>query len=168
MLIDVYFDGLCQPINPGGISCYAFVVKSGGRLLHSDYGVAGEPFSDESTNNVAEYMALIKALQWLLENNLGRAKVEIKSDSQLIVNQLTGDYKVKSKRIISLYKQVLLLKSKFQDIQIKWIPREKNREADGLTNKAYNKALQQNPEYLERVIYDEGRRAASDRRRVTS
>jgi ribonuclease HI len=168
LLIEVYFDGLCQPINPGGISCYAFVVKSGGRLLHSDYGVAGEPFSDESTNNVAEYTALIKALQWLLENNLGRAKVEIKSDSQLIVNQITGDYKVKSKRIISLYKQVLLLKSKFQDIQIKWIPREKNREADGLTNKAYNKALQQNPEYLERVIYDEGRRAASDRRRVTS
>ena len=168
LLIEVYFDGLCQPINPGGISCYAFVVKSGGRLLHSAYGVAGEPFSDESTNNVAEYTAFIKALQWLLENNLGRAKVEIKSDSQLIVNQLTGDYKVKSKRIISLYKQVLLLKSKFQDIQIKWIPREKNREADGLTNKAYNKALQQNPEYLERVIYDEGRRAASDRRRVTS
>jgi ribonuclease HI len=168
LLIEVYFDGLCQPINPGGISCYAFVVKSGGRILHSDYGVAGEPFSDDSTNNVAEYTALIKALQWLLENNFGRAKIEIKSDSQLIVNQLTGDYKVKSKRIISLYKQVLLLKSKFQDIQIKWIPREKNREADRLTNKAYNKALQQNPEYLERAIYDEGRRAASDRRRVTS
>jgi ribonuclease HI len=168
LLIEVYFDGLCQPINPGGISCYAFVVKSGGKILHSDYGVAGEPFSDDSTNNVAEYTALIKALQWLLENNLGRAKIEIKSDSQLIVNQLTGDYKVKSKRIISLYKQVLLLKSKFQDIQIKWIPREKNREADRLTNKAYNKALQQNPEYLERAIYDEGRRAASDRRRVTS
>ena len=163
-MIEVYFDGLCQPINPGGISCYAFLVKSGGRTIYSDYGIAVEPFSQDSTNNVAEYTALIKALQWLLENNLGRAKVEIKSDSQLIVNQITGDYKVKSKRIISLYKQVLLLKSKFQDIQIKWIPREKNREADRLTNKAYNKALQQNPEYLERVIYDEGRRAASDRR----
>jgi ribonuclease HI len=158
LLIEVYFDGLCQPINPGGISCYAFLVKSRGRILHSDYGVAGEPFSDDSTNNVAEYTALIKALQWLLENNLGSAKIEIKSDSQLIVNQLTGDYKVKSKRIISLYKQALLLKSKFQDIQIKWIPRQKNREADRLTNKAYNKALQQNPEYLERAIYDEGRR----------
>jgi ribonuclease HI len=158
LLIEVYFDGLCQPINPGGISCYAFLVKSRGRILHSDYGVAGEPFSDDSTNNVAEYTAFIKALQWLLENNLGSAKVEIKSDSQLIVNQLTGDYKVKSKRIISLYKQALLLKSKFQDIQIKWIPRQKNREADRLTNKAYNKALQQNPEYLERAIYDEGRR----------
>jgi ribonuclease HI len=151
-LIEVYFDGLCQPINPGGISCYAFVVKSGGRTIYTDYGVAGEPFSEDSTNNVAEYMALVKALQWLLENNLGSSKVEVKSDSKLIVNQLTGDYKVKARRIVSLYKQVLLLKSKFQDIQIKWVPREKNREADTLTNKAYNKALQENPEYLDRAL----------------
>jgi ribonuclease HI len=151
-LIEVYFDGLCQPINPGGISCYAFVVKSGGRTIYSDYGIAGEPFSEDSTNNVAEYTALVKALRWLLENNLGSAKVEVNSDSKLIVNQLTGDYKVKAKRILSLYKEVLLLKSKFQDIQIKWVPREKNREADTLTNKAYNKALQENPEYLDRAI----------------
>jgi ribonuclease HI len=154
-LIEVYFDGLCQPINPGGISCYAFVVKSGGRTIFTDYGVAGEPFSEDSTNNVAEYTALVKALQWLLENNLGSSKVEVKSDSKLIVNQLTGDYKVKARRIISLYKQVLLLKSKFQDIQIKWVPREKNREADTLTNKAYNKALQENPEYLDRALREE-------------
>lgn len=87
-----------------------------------------------------------------LKKNLGSAKVEVKSDSQLIVNQLTGDYKVKSKRIVSLYKQVLLLKRKFQDIEIKWVPREENREADRLTNKAYNKALQENPEYLDREM----------------
>lgn len=151
-MIEVYFDGLCQPINPGGISCYAFVVKSGGRTIYTDYGVAGEPFSEDSTNNVAEYTALVKGLQWLLENNLGSSKIEVKSDSKLIVNQLTGDYKVKARRIVSLYKQVLLLKSKFQDIQIKWVPREKNREADTLTNKAYNKALQENPEYLDRAL----------------
>jgi ribonuclease HI len=151
-LIEVYFDGLCQPINPGGISCYAFLVKSGGRTIYSDYGIAVEPFSQDSTNNVAEYTALVKALQWLLEKNLGTTKVEVKSDSQLIVNQLTGDYKVKSKRIVSLYKQVLLLKRKFQDIEIKWVPREENREADRLTNKAYNKALQENPEYLDREM----------------
>ena len=151
-MIEVYFDGLCQPINPGGISCYAFVVKSSGRTIYSDYGVAGEPFSEDSTNNVAEYTALVKALQWLLENNLSSTKVEIKSDSKLIVNQLTGDYKVKARRIMPLYKEVLSLKSKFQDIQIKWIPRDKNREADKLTNKAYNKALLENPEYLDRAI----------------
>jgi ribonuclease HI len=150
-LIEVYFDGLCQPINPGGIACYAFIVKSDGRIIHSDYGVAAKPFSEESTNNVAEYTALAKALQWLLENNFNSKKVEIKSDSQLVVNQLTGDYKVKASRILPLFKQVLSLKTKFQDIQIKWIPRDKNREADRLTNKAYNKAFLENPEYLDRL-----------------
>ena len=135
MLIEVYFDGLCQPTNPGGISCYAFIVKVGGKTIYSDYGIAGEPFLKDSTNNVAEYTALVKALQWLLANNLGSSRVEILGDSQLVVNQLTGEYKVKAKRIISLYKQVLLLMSKFHDIQIKWVPREKNREADRLTTR---------------------------------
>jgi ribonuclease HI len=150
-LIEVYFDGLCQPINPGGISCYAFIVKSDGTTIYSEYGVAGEPFSENSTNNVAEYTALAKALQWLLANDYSSQKVEVKTDSQLVVNQLAGDYKVKARRIMSLYKEVLFLKSKFQDIQIKWISRDKNREADKLTNKAYNKALQENPDYLDRV-----------------
>jgi ribonuclease HI len=150
LLIEVYFDGLCQPINPGGIPCYAFIVKADGSTVYSDYGIAAEPFSEDSTNNVAEYTALVKALQWLLANNFGPSSVEVMSDSQLIVNQLTGDYKVKAKRIIPLYKQVLILMSEFQDIWIKWVPREKNREADRLTNKAYNKALQENPEYLDR------------------
>ena len=150
-MIEVYFDGLCQPINPGGISCYAFIVKSDGTTIYTEYGVAGEPFSENSTNNVAEYTALAKALQWLLANNYSSQKVEVKTDSQLVVNQLAGDYKVKARRIMSLYKEVLFLKSKFQDIQIKWISRDKNREADKLTNKAYNKALQENPDYLDRV-----------------
>lgn len=154
-MIEVYFDGLCQPINPGGISCYAFIVKSDGRIIHSDYGVAAKPFSEESTNNVAEYTALAKALQWLLANNLNSKKVEIKSDSQLVVNQATGDYKVKARRILPLFKQVLFLKTKFQDIQIIWIPRDKNREADRLTNKAYNKAFLENPEYLDRLNNNE-------------
>jgi ribonuclease HI len=154
-LIEIYFDGLCQPINPGGIACYAFVVKSDGKTIYSEYGVVGEPFSNESTNNVAEYTALVKALEWLIANNHIADKVEIKSDSQLIVNHLSGNYKVKAKRITPLYQRVILLKSKFRDVQIKWVPREKNREADMLTNKAYNKALQENPEYLDRVIKEE-------------
>jgi ribonuclease HI len=141
LLIEVYFDGLCQPVNPGGIACYAFVVKNEGKTIHSDYGLAAEPFSKDATNNVAEYTALVKALEWLLANNL---------DSQLVVKQLSGDYKVKAKRIISLYRQVLLLKIKFKEVEITWVPREENKEADRLTNKAYNRALQDNPEYVGR------------------
>jgi len=152
LLIEVYFDGLCQPVNPGGIACYAFVVKNEGKTIHSDYGVAAEPFSKDATNNVAEYTALVKALEWLLTNNLNSGKVEIKSDSQLVVKQLGGEYKVKAKRIIPLYRKALLLKSKFSDVEIKWVPREENKEADRLTNKAYNKTLNDNPEYADRTL----------------
>ena len=146
LLIEVYIDGLCQPINPGGIACYAFLVKSNGKTIYSEYGVVGKPFSIESTNNVAEYTALAKALEWLITNNLFSDKVEIKSDSQLLVNHLLGKYKVKARRIIPLYETAILLKEKFPDVQIKWIPREKNTEADMLTRVAYERALQENAE----------------------
>lgn len=148
----MYFDGLCQPVNPGGIACYAFIIKRDDDTIHSDYGVAAEPFSPESTNNVAEYTALAKALEWLVANKFTSEKILIKSDSQLVVNQMNGQYKIKAKKIIPLYKRVVLLKNKFSDVEIDWVPREQNREADRLTNIAYNKALQENPEYLDRVL----------------
>lgn len=156
MLIEVYFDGLCQPVNPGGIACYSFVVKKDGKTIHSDYGIAGEPFSPESTNNVAEYTALANALEWLVANDFTSEKILIKSDSQLVVNQMNGTYKIKAKKIIPLYKQAVMLKSKFSELEIRWVPREQNKEADMLTNVAYNKALQENPEYLDRALGRKG------------
>jgi ribonuclease HI len=152
--IEVYFDGLCQPVNPGGIACYAFVIRRDDRTIHSDYGIAAEPFSKDATNNVAEYTALAKALEWLIANGLNNSgRVEVKGDSQLVVKQLRGEYKIKSQRIIPLYRHVLLLQSRFPDgVEIRWVPREENKEADSLTNRAYNKALQDNPEYLDRAL----------------
>ena len=154
MSIEVYFDGLCQPVNPGGIACYAFVIRRDGRTIHSNYGIAAEPFSKDATNNVAEYMALAKALEWLIANGLNNSgRIKVKSDSQLVVKQLRGEYKIKSQRIIPLYRQVLLLQSRFPDgVEIRWVPREENKEADSLTNRAYNKALQDNLEYLDRAL----------------
>lgn len=96
-MIKVYFDGLCQPVNPGGIACYAFVVKRNDETFHSDYGLAAEPFSQDATNNVAEYTALIKALEWLVTNNFSSGEVEVIGDSEFVVNQQNGKYKVKSK-----------------------------------------------------------------------
>jgi ribonuclease HI len=153
-LIKVYFDGLCQPVNPGGIACYAFVVKKDGETVHSSYGLAAEPFSQDATNNVAEYTALAKALEWLVANSLNSEKVEVIGDSEFVVNQQNGKYRIKSKRIIPLYRKVLLLKEKFPDIVIKHVLRGENKEADRLTNIAYNKALQ-NPEYFDRAFKKE-------------
>jgi len=160
-LIEVYFDGLCRPVNPGGIACYAFVVKSNGKTIHSEYGIAGEPFSNDATNNVAEYTALIKALEWLVANNYSSSKVRIIGDSEFVVNQQNGKSKVKSKRILPLFRQVLLLKDKFSEVDIRHVPREENREADRLTNLAYKEFLRNNSEYQDRIIESEIKKKTS-------
>jgi ribonuclease HI len=139
-LITIFFDGLCQPVNPAGIACYAYLIKKGDSTVHSEYGLAAEPFSKDATNNVAEYTALIKSLEWL-SANLPSEPVTIKSDSTLVVRQMNGQYKVKSRRIVPLYRKAVALKDSFRGITIKWIPREENWEADALTNQAYKEAL---------------------------
>ena len=136
----MHFDGLCQPVNPGGIACYAFLVREAGRIIHSEYGLAAKPYSKDSTNNVAEYTALIKALEWLAATKRQSEQVRIASDSRLVVNQVNGQFKVKSARILHLYRRAMSLKESFQDIVISWVPREQNKEADALTNRAYSEA----------------------------
>ena len=85
------------------------------------------------TNNQAEYTAVITALD--LAYKLNYKIIELRSDSQLLVNQLNGEYKVSSKNIIDLYNKVITLKSKFEKIIFKWIPRNQNTLADSLSNK---------------------------------
>ena len=84
------------------------------------------------TNNQAEYTAVIYALD--LARRLGYEEIELCSDSQLLVNQLNGDYAVKSKNILDLNEKVKKLKTKFKKINFKWVPREKNEIADDLAN----------------------------------
>ena len=156
--IQVYFDGLCQPYNPGGIACYAFVIlsKKGHeqkqQQQYSEYGLAAKPFSDNATNNVEEYTGIIKALEWLLEkNNYDNQGIIARGDSQLVISQLNGKYKVRAVKIIPLYQKVKSLLSKFKDIKIEWIPRDNNKEADKLSNKAYQEILESDPMLLQKV-----------------
>ena len=147
--IQVYFDGLCQPCNPKGLACYAFIIQTDTKqTIHSEYGLATKPFTEGSTNNVAEYTGIIKALRWLLENNLTNQKITIRGDSQLVIYQLRRNRKAKDQTIVPLYQKAKSLKSKFKDVTIGWIPRQINQEADRLTNKAYQDALERDPELL--------------------
>jgi ribonuclease HI len=160
--IEVFFDGLCQPYNPGGIACYAFIIKKqqeDPQTIHSEYGLAAEPFTDYATNNVAEYTGIIKALEWLLQqhtselnnNHTATESIIIKGDSQLVIYQIKGRYKVKAIKIIPLYQKVMSLISKFNDIHFEWIPREKNSEADKLTNYAYTKIIDSDPTLRKKI-----------------
>ncbi len=85
------------------------------------------------TNNQAEYTAVITALE--LAKELDANAVELKSDSQLLVRQLNGEYAVRGEKIRPLFEKVTQLCQNFSRVTFTWIPREKNQMADNLTGK---------------------------------
>ena len=145
------FDGMCQPLNPGGIACYGFIIQKKNNIINNIYeegGIAFEPFSVESSNNVAEYVGLIKSLEWLFNNGYSKSTILIQGDSQLIINQICGKYRIRSEKLMFYYKRVKSLMENFHNIQIEWIERNKNKEADDLANKAYIDFIDKNYEYV--------------------
>jgi ribonuclease HI len=86
------------------------------------------------TNNVAEYYALIAALDYALANGIKRLRVQ--SDSQLIVNQIKGLYKVKHPDLRPLHERAKKLAAGLEAFAIQYVPREQNREADAAANAA--------------------------------
>ena len=135
-MIEVYFDGLCEPKNPGGIATYGYAVSRDGKKVHEGRGLACTPFAPEATNNLGEYMGAIKALEYLAEEGLTSDSVIIRGDSKLVVEQSSGRWKVKSPAIAPLNARIRELALKFADLKFEWVPREQNRDADALTNLA--------------------------------
>ncbi len=89
------------------------------------------------TNNYAEYTALVRGLEVALENNV--ENVWIRTDSQLMVRQLQGQYKVKSDSIKDLYATAMVLLKKFSKVRIEHVMREQNKRADELANLALDR-----------------------------
>jgi ribonuclease HI len=88
----------------------------------------------EATNNVAEYTAAIRGLERAAE--LGADEVTLRSDSQLLVNQLLGRYRVRTAHLVPLYERALALSGGFRRVRFEHVPRERNRAADRLANRA--------------------------------
>ena len=93
----------------------------------------------EATNNVAEYTAVIEGLS--LAQELGARTVTLRSDSQLLVNQLTGRYRVKTPHLQPLHRRARGLAAGFERISFEHVPRERNREADRLANEGVDRWL---------------------------
>lgn len=93
------------------------------------YGYLGR-----ASNNVAEYQALIHALRWARTH--GARNVRVFSDSELVVKQIGGTYKVKHPGMIPLHREASLLLRRFEGWSVTHVPREQNREADRLANRA--------------------------------
>jgi ribonuclease HI len=124
----IHIDGASRG-NPGEAGFGVHVASPEGATVAEIYGYLGR-----ATNNVAEYQALIHALRYALGRGAGR--VRIFSDSELVVRQMSGAYKVKHRDMIPLHREASSLLTRLQDATLSHVPRERNRDADRLANRA--------------------------------
>ena len=125
--------------NPGP-AALGVVISSSKPKWEKEYG----HYLGETTNNVAEYSAVVFALKKakeLLENKASETEVEVKVDSELIVRQMAGIYKVKNPGLKPLFVEVQALMENFKSVKFTHVRREQNTEADAMVNQTLDALL---------------------------
>jgi len=120
--------------NPGPAGIGVVIKTEAGEIIYRHGGYIGE-----ATNNVVEYKALLKAVEEAY--NLGATELRINMDSELIVRQMTGRYKIKEPTLLGLAGEVRLVLKKFEKYSFSHVRREFNKEADALVNEAIDRHL---------------------------
>jgi ribonuclease HI len=125
--LELHIDGASRG-NPGeaGFGVHA---SAGGATVAELFGYLGR-----ASNNVAEYQALIGALEYAAST--GTRRVAVFSDSELVVKQVNGVYRVKHPDMIPLHRKARTLLGRFDEARVSHVRREQNREADALANRA--------------------------------
>ncbi len=123
----IFTDGAARG-NPGEAGA-GVVIKCGDQIVECIARYLGH-----TTNNIAEYQAAIAALERAAA--MGASCVKLRADSELMVKQVNGQYKVKNEGLRPLYARLKELIAKIGRVEVQYIPREQNREADALANKA--------------------------------
>ena len=126
-MYEIYCDGASRS-NPGDASIGVYINKDKVEIdtIKKKIGI--------NTNNVAEYLGLIAALEYCVENKVNNVRIFL--DSLLVVQQVNMEYKVKSKKLQTHYEKSLKLINQIEDIEIHHIRREFNSRADQLANEA--------------------------------
>jgi ribonuclease HI len=120
--------------NPGEAGCGAAICDEHGAVVKELSRYLGH-----ATNNVAEYEALLMGLEALLE--MGKKKIRVQSDSQLLVRQINGEYRVKDEKLKLLFQRAVGLLRRFDAYRILHVPRELNKIADRLANRGIDDAV---------------------------
>ena len=129
LVVTVHVDGGARG-NPGpGGAGVVVAAADDGTVLHE----AGH-YLGRATNNVAEYRALVAGLEAAAA--LGAGEVDVFSDSQLLVRQMNGVYRVKSEKLKPLHERAMTLRESFRRCTLRHVPREQNSRADRLVNRA--------------------------------
>jgi ribonuclease HI len=124
----LYSDGACRG-NPGVGGAGAVVTDAAGNVVWE-----GKEFLGHCTNNIAEYKALILGLKGALAR--GYSNLEVYLDSELLVKQINGSYRVKNESLKNLMVEIRSLLSSLESVQVKHVLRRRNEQADKLANLA--------------------------------
>lgn len=128
--VHVFIDGAARG-NPGPAGIGIVILDANKHKIKEFYKYLGN-----TTNNIAEYNALVYGLQEVLA--LGAEEIVINLDSELVAQQLKGVYRVKNANIKPLFEQAVNMLNKFNKVEVKHIDRKENKDADKLANKAIN------------------------------
>ena len=131
-MVVAYIDGGARG-NPGPAGYGVSIQSPDGDVLEELHGGLGI-----ATNNIAEYNGLLAALQWAVDHDVRR--VHIRADSELLVKQMRGEYKVKNAGLQALYVRARLLAAQLDDVKFEHVRREFNKEADRLSNVGMDEA----------------------------
>lgn len=133
-MIKAYFDGCCEPINPGGVAAYGVVIFKDDQRIWEDSRIFYPTKAKRNTsNNLAEYRGFKAILDYLIENELNYENIEIFGDSNLVIQQMFGNWQIRSGLYVPVALDCKKLLKKFPTIKGYWIPREKNSIADRLS-----------------------------------
>ena len=140
----LYFDGSCTP-NPGGIATYSYVLEKDEGKIGADIIIKFDNFlgeGEDMTCNLAEYKGLIEGLRFIGDNfeKMKPSKIIVRGDSQLVVNQSGGKWKVNADNLKDsscvVANIITILNDWKCQVVFEWVPREQNKLADKLTQKA--------------------------------
>ncbi|MGI0070644.1 MAG: ribonuclease HI [Thermoplasmata archaeon] len=136
--VHVHFDGACQPPKGPGVATFGFTIQGAG-MYAEECGLATRPYSEHSTNNVAEYVAAIRALEWLRAQGY-KGPVIVSGDSQLVIRQMRGEYRVRTEHLEAYRSWLARLAGEFATVDWRWVPRADNARADALSKRALDGA----------------------------
>lgn len=136
-MIEVWFDGVCEPVNSGGHGAYGLYIKRNGKNILSLGTYVGH--GKNISNNVAEYSGFLTALSCLKALKAYDEPITIKGDSKLVIEQMSGNWRIKQGLYVKLALKSLESLKAFTRIEMFWIPREENGICDKLAKDVLRK-----------------------------
>jgi len=149
-MITIYFDGSCSPTNPGFTGGIGAVIN-----LNAEKRTISKQVKSSFiiSSNVTEYMALIAALELLIEKGLENEQIQVYGDSALVIQQMQGLKNIGNGFYVEQAVKCKELVKRFTNIRFQWIPREMNAEADSLADMRKRKQKK----FVEKIVTCERR-----------